>query len=233
LDEHPPALRILALETSGRSGSVAALFGNNLLVQIELDPGQRSAASLAPTVRQLLLQAGWPPRSVQLVAVAIGPGSFTGLRIGVTTAKLLAYAAGAECLGIETLDVIAAQTPLDIDRRLLVAASDAGRGELFTKRFAQDASGEWAPSDETAIEPIDAWLGRLTPDDAVTGPAIEMLADRLPAGVMAVEPALRQPMAATVGRLAAVRYAAGQRCDAWSLAPFYLRRSAAEEKRPG
>lgn len=170
---------------------------------------------------------------MQLIAAAIGPGSFTGLRIGVTTAKLLAYAAEAECLGIETLDVIAAQTPVEIDRRRLIAAIDAGRGELFTKPFARDAGGEWTPSDAAAIEPIDAWLKRLTSDDAVTGPAIELLADRLPAGVVAVEAGLRQPMAATVGRLAAMRYAAGQRGDVWSLAPFYLRRSAAEEKRPG
>lgn len=231
MDEYP-ALRILALETSGRSGSVAALAGNKLLLQIELDPAERSAAALAPAVRRALAQAGWPPRSVQLVAAANGPGSFTSLRIGVTTAKLLAYAAGAECLGLDTLDVIAAQMPTSIERGRLVAAIDAGRGELFTKRFERDAGGDWAPSGDTAIEPIDAWLGRLSVEDVVTGPAIELLAGRLPSGVAVVEDSLRQPMAATVGRLAAARHAAGQRGDAWQLAPCYLRRSAAEEKRP-
>lgn len=211
---------------------MAALDGNKLLLQIELDPAERSAAALAPAVRRALAQAGWPPRSVQLVAAASGPGSFTGLRIGVTTAKLLAYAAGAACLGLDTLDVIAAQVPTSVGRSRLVAAIDAGRGELFTKRFARCEGGEWAPSGETAIEPIDAWLERLSVEDVVSGPAIELLADRLPSDEMVVENSLRQPVAATVGRLAAARYAAGQRGDAWHLTPFYLRRSAAEEKQP-
>ena len=222
-------MRILSIETSGRSGSVATLVGNNLLAQIELDPTQRSAAGLAPAVRQALAQSGWPPRSFQLVAATVGPGSFTGLRIGVTTANVLAYAAGAECLGIDTLDAIAAQVPGEIDRERVVAAIDAGRGEVFTKRFVRQAGG-WTASEPSALEPIEAWLGRLSGGDAVTGPAIEMLAGRLPAGVMIVEAKLWQPMAATVGRLAAACYAAGERGDAWKLAPVYLRRSAAEEK---
>lgn len=224
-------MRILALETSGRSGSVAALVDNNLLTQMELDPGERSAGALAPAVRQALAQSGWPPRSIQLVAVTIGPGSFTGLRIGVTTAKLLAYAAGAECLGINTLDAIAAQVPTEIESGRIVAAIDAGRGELFVKRFIRETAGSWTPEGDAAIEAIDAWLARLAAKDAVTGPAIAMLADRLPSDVLVVESRLWQPMAATVGRLAALRYAAGERGDAWKLAPFYLRRSAAEEKR--
>lgn len=229
LDEQA-ALRILALETSGRSGSVAAIVDNNLLTQLELDPGERSAGALAPAVRQAFAQSGWPPRSIQLVAVTVGPGSFTGLRIGVTTAKLLAYAAGAECLGIDTLDAIAAQVPTEIDSDRVVAAIDAGRGELFVKRFVRGTADSWMPDDETAIEAIDAWLARLAAKDAVTGPAIAMLADRLPSGALVADSRLWQPMAATVGRLAALRYAAGERGDAWKLAPFYLRRSAAEEK---
>jgi len=225
------ALRILALETSGRSGSVATLVDNNLLAQMELDPSERSAGALAPAVRQALAQSGWPPRSIQMVAVTIGPGSFTGLRIGVTTAKLLAYAAGAECLGIDTLDAIAAQVSTEIDSGRLVAAIDAGRGELFVKRFVRGIAGSWTPEGETAIEAIDAWLARLAAKDAITGSAIAMLADHLPSDVLVVESRLWQPMAATVGRLAALRHAAGERGDAWKLAPFYLRRSAAEEKR--
>lgn len=222
-------MRILSIETSGRSGSVAALVGNNLLAQIELDPRERSAAGLAPAVRQALAQSGWPPRSFQLVAAAVGPGSFTGLRIGITTAKVLAYAAGAECLGIDTLDTIAAQVPGEIDRERVVAAIDAGRREVFTKRFVRQASG-WMADEPSAIEPIEVWLARLSPGDAVSGPAIEMLAGRLPSGMLVVDAQLWQPMAATVGRLAAARYAAGERGDVWKLAPVYLRRSAAEEK---
>ncbi|MEX0712672.1 MAG: tRNA (adenosine(37)-N6)-threonylcarbamoyltransferase complex dimerization subunit type 1 TsaB, partial [Pirellulales bacterium] len=88
-------MRILALETSGKSGSVAVLRGDVLLAEEPLEPSQRSAQSLAPAMRQLLEAVAWTPRDVQLVAVTLGPGSFTGLRVGVTTAKTFAYAVGA------------------------------------------------------------------------------------------------------------------------------------------
>jgi len=224
-------LRILALETSGPLASVAALDGNNLLAQMELNPSTRSAASLAPAVRELLSRADWPPASVELVAVAIGPGSFTGLRIGVTTAKVFAYAVGAELIGVNTLDVVARQVPTEIARRSLSAVLDAGRGQVFARRFERQDDDSCAPTGETAIEPIEEWLRQLEPEDAVTGPALESLADRIPSGVSVVDALHWRPMAATVVRLAALRHAAGQREDVWKLAPLYLRRSAAEEKR--
>ena len=62
----------------------------------------------------LLKQVGWRPDDVQLVAVSVGPGSFTGLRVGVTAAKVFAYAVGAEVLGVDTLEAIAAASPDDV-----------------------------------------------------------------------------------------------------------------------
>jgi tRNA threonylcarbamoyladenosine biosynthesis protein TsaB len=103
-------MRILALETSDQTGSVAALDGDNLLEELILEQSQRSAQSLAPAMQNLLRRVGWQPSDVQLVAVSVGPGSFTGLRVGVTAAKVFAYAVGAEVLGINTLEVIVAGT---------------------------------------------------------------------------------------------------------------------------
>ncbi|MCC6126687.1 MAG: tRNA (adenosine(37)-N6)-threonylcarbamoyltransferase complex dimerization subunit type 1 TsaB [Pirellulales bacterium] len=112
-------MKILALETTDLSGSVAASDGSNVLLELELNPQQRSARSLAPAVKSLLQQVGWRPADVQLVAVTVGPGSFTGLRVGVTTAKTFAYAAGAEIVAIDTLETIAAN----------VGEGGEGRGE--------------------------------------------------------------------------------------------------------
>src|SRR6185295_10241387 len=83
--------RILAIETSGRHGSAATLWGDSndrrLVRQIVLTGEQRTAQALAPSLKELLAESEWPANSIELVAVAAGPGSFTGLRIGVTTAK--------------------------------------------------------------------------------------------------------------------------------------------------
>ncbi len=107
------AKRIVAIETSGRLGSVAALLGETndarLVGQIVLTGDQRTAQSLAPALHDLLAAADWSPKDVELVAVGVGPGSFTGLRIGVTTAKTFAYAVGAEVVGANTLVALAAQ----------------------------------------------------------------------------------------------------------------------------
>src|SRR5262245_32191202 len=108
--------RIVAIETSGQHGSVAVLCGEEkgearLVREIVLSDQQRTAQSLAPALNKLLQTAGWEPSTVSLVAVLTGPGSFTGLRIGVTTAKTLAYAWGADVVGINTLEAIAEQAP--------------------------------------------------------------------------------------------------------------------------
>jgi tRNA threonylcarbamoyladenosine biosynthesis protein TsaB len=221
-------VRILALETTEMTGSVAAAADDNVLEELQLDSMQRSAQSLAPAIGTLLEKVGWRPRDVQLVAVTIGPGSFTGLRVGVTTAKVFAYAVGADILGIDTLQTIAAGAPPEI--QALWAAVDAQRGEVVAGEFRRDADGWFEPIGSARLVGVDAWLAGLPAGSIVTGPVLRKLAGRLPSGVTSLEPRYWQPAAGYVARLAARRYAAGQRDDLWTLTPRYSRRSAAEEK---
>ena len=81
-------MRILALETTAITGSVALLEHEQLVHEIVLRDDQRSAQSLAPAIEAALQAVAWPLASIQLMAIAIGPGSFTGLRVGITTAKM-------------------------------------------------------------------------------------------------------------------------------------------------
>jgi tRNA threonylcarbamoyladenosine biosynthesis protein TsaB len=225
------AKRILAIETSGRHGSIALLTGNSdrseVLSEILLGGDERTAQILAPRIRTMLGDHNWSPTSVDLVAVAVGPGSFTGLRIGVTTAKTFAYAANTELLGVNTLEAIATQAPAADGR--LWAVLDAQRQELFAATFAQSEAG-LTTERETHIISVEAWLAALQPDDHVSGPALSRIGARLPAGVRAVSEDLWQPMARSLGRLAWTKYQAGLRDDLWQLVPQYYRSSAAEEK---
>lgn len=221
---------VLALETSALAGSVALLNGDRVLAERELDPDRRSAQTLAPALFELLAAAGIVPRDVRLVATTVGPGSFTGLRVGVTTAKTFAYAVGAEVLGLNTLEILAAQTPRELlgnDATEIQAVIDAQRKELYVGRFS---GREFEPLAANAIVPEQAWLDALPPGTVVTGPGLGRLESRLPAGVVAVERPLRLPQAVTVGRLAWRDYQRGRRDNLWKLAPAYLRISAAEEK---
>jgi tRNA threonylcarbamoyladenosine biosynthesis protein TsaB len=225
--------RILAIESSGRHCSVATLCGDangaRLVGQTLLTGDERTAQVLAPTIQQLLEAAGWQPKDVELVAVTVGPGSFTGLRIGVTTAKAFAYAIGAEVVGVNTLTALAQQVPAS--GWPLWAVLDAQRQELFAAEFVVGEGQTIYTKRETCIVGQDTWLNELQPGDRVVGLALERLASRLPDYVEVLPEPLWQPTAQAVGQVAWKEYLDGRRDDVWKLAPNYYRPSAAEEKR--
>ena len=221
-------MRILAIETSGRDASLAALEGSShgaarLLHELTTTAGERTAQALAPRLTELLREVDWPARSIELVAVALGPGSFTGLRIGVTTAKTFAYATGAELIGVNTLSAIAEQAPSTA--RPVAVVMDAQRQEFF----AATIDGQGAMSDTRIVSQSD-WIVSLRPGDLVTGPGLRRLKLELPTEVEMVEESHWRPMAAAVGTIGWRAYLAGQRDDLWKLVPWYYRQSAAEEK---
>jgi len=221
-------MRILALETTERVGSVAAWHDDKLLLQRDLAPDEQSARSLAPGLRDLLGQVGWRPGEVELVAVSRGPGSFTGLRVGVTVAKTFAYAVGAEILGVDTLETIAAGAP-DVVFRLAVAV-DAQRGDVMAQPFERGEDGWLRPVEPARLMPAGEWFAGLSSGWNVSGPVLRKLLGRVPSQVVALDAACWRPTAANVARLAARDHAAGRRTDLWGLVPHYSRRPAAEEK---
>ena len=230
---------VLAFDTSGFSGSVALLDGPRVLGSAILDADRRSAQTLAPAIVQLLADYARKPDEVKLVATTVGPGSFTGLRVGVTTAKAFAYAVGAEVIGVSTLEAMAHGTPQDAlqDTSEVQAVIDAQRRELFLGRFRSETGVNEADGlprlthlEPDRIVPADDWLSGLAAGTIVTGSGFAKLAERLPAGVLVVPTELRDARAETVGRLAWRDHQAGRRDDLWKLAPVYLRPSYAEEK---
>ncbi len=222
---------VLGIETSSLSGSVALVEGGQLLAERSLSEGQRSAQSLIPGIDALLRAAGRPLTDVRLIGVTIGPGSFTGLRVGTTAAKTLAYALGAQTVGVDTLDVVAAQAEgaMQGGTGQLHVALDAQRREVFAATFAAEKS-RWVRQSPTCILPLERWLASLAPGDRVAGPAVPRLVTQLPAGVVVAPDDVHAPLGATVARLAAESFERGAVDDFWKLAPAYFRPSAAEEK---
>ncbi len=223
---HP--LIILALETSGRRGSVAVLQDDAPLALGTIAPDQRTAAAITPLVKEQLARAAVALEQIDLVAVTAGPGSFTGLRVGVTTAKTLAYALRCEVLGVDTLQVIAEQVPAAVENVWTVL--DAQRQQLFAARFHRNDSGAMVVQTPTAIVDNDAWIASLGAGDAVCGRGVARMRDRLDEGVHVADEAVWEPQAETVGRLAKRLHDEGGRDDFWKLSPQYFRQSAAEEK---
>jgi tRNA threonylcarbamoyladenosine biosynthesis protein TsaB len=224
---------VLAFDTSGFAGSVALLDGPQLLAEETLDRERRSAQMLAPAIARLLAAQKTDPSRIGLVATTVGPGSFTGLRVGVTTAKAFAYAAQADVIGLSTLEVLAHQTPaewLGTEPREIQAILDAQRKELFVGRFHGAPGLPIGRIEPDHLIAAETWLQSLPAGAIVTGTGVEKLLDRLPQGVSLVPAPLREPQAAMVGRLAWREHERGRRDDLWKLAPEYLRPSYAEEK---
>jgi tRNA threonylcarbamoyladenosine biosynthesis protein TsaB len=171
---------------------------------------------------------GWHARDVDLVVTPVGPGSFTGLRVGVTTAKTFAYAAGADILGVDTLEVIATAAPAEVEA--VSVALDAQRGEVVARRFARGDDALMRPDGPASLVEIGAWLRALPPGTCLSGPVLKKMADHVPDHLTMLDPQYWVPSAVLVGQVAYRCYSAGQRDDVWRLAPRYSRRSAAEEK---
>ncbi len=221
--------RILAIETVGFTGSIALAENDQLLVQHVLPTEVRMAQSLAPGIRDLLSANRWAPAELDLILVATGPGSFTGLRCGVTTAKTMAFATGAELLGVHSLAVLAEQAPPPCTR--LNAVLDAQRKQLFSATFERNENGAMQLRQETAIVDIDAWLSGLDPNLDLVGPVLEKLRSKLPENQPILPESLWHPRAAAVASLGWKHFTAGERHDLWQLVPNYYRASAAEENR--
>jgi tRNA threonylcarbamoyladenosine biosynthesis protein TsaB len=221
-------MRILALETSGNSGSVAALEASQLVLEQPLPNGSRSAQSLTPGITALLAEVGWTVAQVDLIAVTQGPGSFTGLRIGITTAKTLAYAVGAQVIGVNTLEVIAWQVPATWPA--LWTVLDAQRGELFAARFVPGARDRWNAPAEVQVVDRDAWLDQLAAAEAVSGPWLECSAVGMRPDVTIVDRQFWMPRADMVGRLGHAQFLAAGHDDLFQLSPRYFRRAAAEDQ---
>ncbi len=219
---------ILALETSGMLASAAIFHEDRCLVSGSLLDGQRTAAELTPLIARLLEQAQLAPADVEVIAVVVGPGSFTGLRVGVTTAKIFAYAVGARLVSIDTLTAYASQVSLRYER--LDVILDAQRRELLVGSFASQASGMPRSLSLPRRLGEPAWRDTLTRGTLVCGPAVAKLSS-LPAGVQVVNATGDRLLVETIGRLGWQRAQEGSWADVWTLTPDYFRKSAAEEKR--
>ncbi len=232
-------MKILALETSAKSASAAVTENGAVLASAYQCSGLTHSRTLMPMVEDMLRNAELTLADVDAVAVAAGPGSFTGLRIGVAAAKGLAWAAEKPCCGVSTLEGMA-ENLRHLENALVICAMDARRSQVYNAIFLADG-GELqrlTPDRAISLQELLQQLSHLhfekTPSPVVIGDGAELCYGFLTengVGCRLAPPQLIRQNAVGVALAAERRAADGGLISPDRLAPVYLRLSQAERER--
>ncbi len=209
---------LLAADTTTANSSVALADGEEILAEVRLGRQESHSRTLLPGIEFLLRSSGRRPADVEAWAVAVGPGAFTGLRVGISTIQGLALASSRPCVGVSALHALAAGVAGLAPR--IVAVMDAFRGEVYAQVF--DAAAR--PAGPPRLGRLQALLPSLPAEAAFVGsPLLACRVELARALPGALFPEHNPFLAAEVARLGAREVAAGRTLSADGLRPLYLR----------
>ena len=234
-------MSILSIDTSSQVSSVSVLSAECVAAEISMQGALTHSETLMPHIETALAMARVKKDELDGIAVSIGPGSFTGLRIGLASAKMMAYALHIPLIAVPTLEALAHHCVCEGVR--LVPVMDAQKGNVYAQEFTWRADGDTLTLHEEsflAILPLTEVIARLSKTEQpvlLLGDAMQRKVDvELPVNVRLAPIHARMPRAACVGLSALTRLARGETDDPVTAVPLYLRRSEAEvlwEKRHG
>jgi tRNA threonylcarbamoyladenosine biosynthesis protein TsaB len=220
--------RALALETSGRIGSVAVAEDGRVLAEEQFPHGLQHAAKILTVIDSLCRALSWQPNDLNEIYVSVGPGSFTGLRIGITVAKTMAMATKVKIVAVPTVAVLVRNAPAEA--RQVIIVLDAKRGQIFAARFERTEPG-WAEREAAHLDTLAAMLTRAPRPVHLLGEGLpyhdKEIAD--PSVIITVAESWRG-RAGIVAELGWEMAQQGKFADPLRLTPLYVRVPEAEEK---
>ena len=227
-------MKILALETSATAASAAVCEDESLIAQTFQRTGLTHSATLMPMVESMLKNAGMTLQEMDLIAVAAGPGSFTGLRIGVSAAKGLAWPLDKPCAGVSTLEAMAWQ--LVGMEGVVCAAMDARRQQVYNALFelSDGKPVRLTPDRAISLEELEKELAKVEKTQIMVGDGAHLCYnayEKIGRPVKMAPPHLLFQSAWGVARCALEQARNGQLTDAAGLVPNYHRLSQAERER--
>ena len=225
-------MKVIGIETSGSIGSVAVCNDDTIVGKKTFGKQLNHGKEIVSSLKAIFDEIKWEPNDVDLIAVSIGPGSYTGLRIGITCAKTLAYGLGKPLIDVPTLDALAENVRDDVKN--LCPVIDARRNKVYACIYTRNDTERNRITDFLIISPEK--LLDILPEPVLlfgngVAPYKDIFAQKK--AIIANDDGLGIADAVTVARLGLKRYEQGKRCEINLLAPLYLRRSEAEERLEG
>ena len=225
-------MKILSIDTSTMMGSIALVEEDRVISEFSLNLQTTHSQRLLPTIVQLLESSDCPIELIDGFAVALGPGSFTGLRIALSSIKGLAMASGRPVVGVSTLEALSLN--LYSSRYLVCPLLDARKKEVYTALFRFDQEENLVKLKEESVIPPEAILAEIKQTTVFLGDGADIYRDlireRLGSMALFAPINLRYPRAVNVARLALPRFQRGEAMEIDSLIPTNLRCSEAELK---
>lgn len=229
-------MKILALESSALVASAAITEDDKLLASITLDNGHTHSETLLTMTEHLLALCGLDAADIDLFAVTTGPGSFTGVRIGVSLLKGLAFGSNKPCVGVSSLEALAYNMEGCVG--VLCPVMDARRAQLYNALFYSDGKQITRLTPDRLIPATDLLneLERYAEECEpiyINGEGMSILLDVNEDAIPLLEPALlaRRQSAVSVAKLALAKFSQGETLTDAELLPTYLRPSQAERER--
>lgn len=224
---NPADAKLLLIETSGTVGRAGLGLGGVLLAEAVLENSRKHTRDLIPQCQRLCDEQQWKPADLDAIAVSIGPGSYTGLRVGIMTAKALAYALNKPLIAVPTFDVVAWQCfhTLPYLNSIQVVA-DGQQDRVYVQQFAKDM---------TTLFPLsilvgEQWRASLIAGSIIAGPGLRQQQQKLPASVQLLDEPLWDPGLPSLLTLGHRHLLEKKFADSFNLEPLYLRASSAEEQ---
>jgi tRNA threonylcarbamoyladenosine biosynthesis protein TsaB len=224
---NPVDAKLLLIETSGTVGRVGLGLGETLLAEAVLENSRQHTRDLVPQCKRLCEEQQWKPSDLGAIVVSIGPGSYTGLRVGIMTAKTLAYVLNKPLIGVPTFDVIAWQCFQAQPHLLsLQVVADGQQDRVYVQQFTREMT-ELSPLNILIGEP---WRSSLIAGSTMTGPGLRQQKAKLPSTIQLLDEPLWDPSLPSLLTLGHRLLLERKFADSFSLEPLYLRASSAEEQ---
>lgn len=227
-------MKVLAVDTSAGVAAVAIMENDRLLGEFILNHKKTHSQKLMPLMKELMDSLELRPEDIDIYAASSGPGSFTGLRIGITTIKAIAYAANKPVIGIPTLDALAFNiSPTD---SLICPIMDARNNQVYTAVYKWEKNLQVSITEYMGI-PVSELVQQLKGKNQKVifiGDAVDMHRDylkkELGENCEFAQGGLLLQRASSVAQLAVIRASSGKTENCFDLVPFYLRKSQAERE---